>query len=186
MSSLQPFITVIQTAVEDILKAEGMTLVQKKAFAATIVSNLVKANTHLTDEEKALVNLVIPFLFSEAEVVERVEGCVKSGCFSGFVKLFKKCKKNTSASAPEEELAPVPIPVVLVPAAAPKVDVPVPTAAPTLAPISEVASEDNSDGNLEENSDGNLEENVDDNLEENVDDNLEDSTEENSTNTVFV
>ena len=61
-------------------------------------------------------------------------------------------------------LPPVPIPVALVPEV-PIVEVQV----PAVAPISEVASE----------------ENIDDNLEENVDDNL-DSTEEKDTNNVFV
>ena len=111
MSSLQPFITVIQTTVEDILKAKGMTLVQKKAFAATIITNLVKTHTHLTDEEKALVNLIIPFLFSEAEVAER---CVNSGCFLPFKKCFKRFKKNTNATIllPEISTDEVQLPVV--------------------------------------------------------------------------
>ena len=87
MAHLQTFIGILNIILKDVVEAEGMTPEQRKNFASSIITNLVMTNTTLTDEEKGLINLILPLLINDGAVIEaEVKGC--------FTLLFGKCCKK--------------------------------------------------------------------------------------------
>lgn len=106
MSHFQTFIAILQSVVSDITQTEGLSFVQRKTLTASLIKTLVASNTLLTEEEKMLVNIIIPFLISDKE---KVKGCMAS--------LFGRCKKKKTPQISEPIPAPIPviIPTPLVP-----------------------------------------------------------------------
>ena len=88
MSNLQTFLPLLKETISDIHQADSMSLAQKKIFVINTITKLLTVSS-LSQEEKDLINMILPLLASPAEIIEDVKGC--------FQCLIKKAN-NPSAS----------------------------------------------------------------------------------------